>query len=244
MTTWIPWKIARKELKVISRKRSIIFYTVGFPLFISIVFSLVVRNETADGIPATLLSIGVESIIYIFVILATFLPSTIAAYSIVGEKVEKTLEPLLATPTTDGEILLGKGIASFIPPILSTWIGASIFMAATDYILHNAGLGYYYFPNINAGTMLFLLAPLSAILSIELAIIASSRVSDVRGANQIAGLIIIPFVFIFFAEAEGIISFDIPTLLTFAIIVLILDVCLFFVSKSTFNREEILTKWK
>jgi ABC-type Na+ efflux pump permease subunit len=162
----------------------------------------------------------------------------------VGEKVEKTLEPLLATPTTDGEILLGKGIASFIPPILSTWIGASIFMAATDYILHNAGLGYYYFPNINAGTMLFLLAPLSAILSIELAIIASSRVSDVRGANQIASLIIIPFVFVFFAEAEGIISFNIPTLLIFAIIVLILDVCLFFVSKSIFNREEILTKWK
>ena len=244
MTAWIPWKIARKELKVISRKRSIISYTVGLPLLISIVFSLVVKNETANGIPATLLSIGVESIIYIFVILATFLPSTIAAYSIVGEKVEKTLESLLATPTTDGEILLGKGIASFIPPILCTWIGASIFMAATDSILHNAGLGYYYFPNIDAGTMLFLLAPLSAILSIELAIIASSRVSDVRGANQIAGLIIIPFVFIFFAEAEGIISFGFPTLLIFVIIVLILDAALFFVNKTIFNREEILTKWK
>jgi ABC-type Na+ efflux pump permease subunit len=244
MTAWIPWKIARKELKVISRKRSIIFYTVGLPLLISIVFSLVVKNQTVNGIPATLLSIGVESIIYIFVILATFLPSTIAAYSIVGEKVEKTLEPLLSTPTTDGEILLGKGIASFIPPVLCTWIGASIFMAATDSILYNAGLGYYYFPNWNANTMLLLLAPLSAILSIEVAIIASSRVSDVRGANQIAGLIIIPFIFVFFAEAEGIISFDIPTVLIFAVIVLIFDLGLFFVSKSIFNREEILTRWK
>jgi len=244
MTTWIPWKIARKELKVIGRKRSIIFYTLGFPIFISIVFSLVVRSQTSNGISATLLSIGVESIIYIFVILATFLPSTIAAYSIVGEKVEKTLEPLLATPTTDGEILLGKGIASFIPPILSTWTGASIFMAATDYILRSAGLSYYYFPNWSSGVMLLLLAPLAAVLSIEVAVIASSRVSDVRGANQIASLILIPFVFVFFAEAEGIISFDIPILLIFAIIVLILDVCLLFVSKSTFNREEILTKWK
>jgi len=51
MTTWMPWKIARKELKVISRKRSIIFYTVGLPLLISIVFSIVIKNQIASGIP-------------------------------------------------------------------------------------------------------------------------------------------------------------------------------------------------
>ncbi len=243
MTTWMPWKIASKELKVISRKRSIIVYIVGLPLLISIVFSIVVKNEIASGIPTTI-SLGAESIIYIFVVLATVLPSTIAAYSIVGEKVEKTLEPLLATPTTDGEILLGKSIAAFIPPILSTWIGASIFMATTDYLLLNAGLGYYYFPNWNAGVMLLLLAPLSAILSIEVAVIASSRVSDVRGANQIAGLMFIPFVAVFFAGAEGLFSFSIANLLIFAGIVAIVDAVLFFLSRSTFRREEILTKWK
>ncbi len=243
MTTWMPWKIARKELKVISRKRSILFYTVGLPLLIAIVFSFVLKNQIANGIPNSI-SLGAESIIYIFVILATVLPSTIAAYSIVGEKVEKTLEPLLATPTTDGEILLGKSIASFIPPILSTWIGSSIFMAATDYILYNGGLGYYYFPNWNAGVMLLILAPLAAILSIEVAVIASSRVSDVRGANQIAGLMFIPFVAVFFAGAEGIFAFSIDNLLIFSGIVVIIDVVLFFLSKSTFKREEILTKWK
>ena len=131
MTPWIPWKIARKELKVIRRKRSIISYTVGLPLLFAVVFSLLLKSQTANGIPTTL-SIGADSIIYLFVILATVLPSTIAAYSIVGEKVEKTLEPLLATPTTDNEILLGKSIAAFIPPILSTWLGASILMATID----------------------------------------------------------------------------------------------------------------
>jgi ABC-2 type transport system permease protein len=243
MTAWIPWKIARKELKVISRKRSILFYTIGLPIFISIVFSLVLKSQISSGIPTTL-SIGAESIIYIFVVLATVLPSTIAAYSIVGEKVEKTLEPLLATPTTDGEILLGKSIASFIPPILSTWIGASIFMVVTDYTLYNGGLGYYYFPNWNAGVMLLLLAPLAAVLSIEVAVIASSKVGDVRGANQIAGLMFIPFVAVLFAGAEGIFPFNIVNLLVFSGIVLIADVILFFLSKSTFRREEILTKWK
>jgi ABC-2 type transport system permease protein len=243
MTTWIPWKIARKELKVISRKRSIIFYTVGLPLFVSIVFTFVLNSQITSGIP-TSLPLGASSIIYIFVILATFLPSTIAAYSIVGEKVEKTLEPLLATPTTDGEILLGKSIAAFIPPVLSAWMGASIFMSAMDYFLINKGLNYYYFPNWTAGIMLLLLAPLAAVLSIEVAVMASSRVNDVRGANQIAGLMFIPFVVVFFAGAEGIFTFSIVNLLIFSGVVIIADVALFFLSKSTFKREEILTKWK
>ena len=243
MTTWMPWKIARKELKVISRKRSIIFYNVGLPLLIAIVFSIVVKNQIASGIPNTI-SLGAESIIYIFVVLATVLPSTIAAYSIVGEKVEKTLEPLLATPTTDSEILLGKSIASFIPPILSTWAGASIFMGLADYILYNGGLGYYYFPNWNAAVMLLILAPLAAVLSIEIAVIASSRVSDVRGANQIAGLMFIPFVAVFFAGAEGLFAFSVDNLLIFSGIVMIADVILYFLSRATFRREEILTKWK
>ena len=243
MTAWMPWKIARKELKVISRKRSILFYTIGLPLLIAVVFSFVLKGQISNGIPESI-SLGAESVIYIFVILATVLPSTIAAYSIVGEKVEKTLEPLLATPTTDGEILLGKSIAAFIPPILSTWAGASIFMATIDYILYNGGLGYYYFPNWTAGVMLLLLAPLAAILSIEVAVIASARVSDVRGANQIAGLMFIPFVAVFFAGAEGLFAFTVENFLIFALIVAIIDTALFFLSKATFRREEILTKWK
>ena len=89
--------------------------------------------------------------------------------------------------------------------------------------------------------MLLLLAPLAAILSIEIAVIASSRVNDVRGANQIAGLMFIPFVVVFFAGAEEIFAFSIGNLLIFSGIVLIADVVLFFLSKSSFNREEILT---
>ena len=33
------------------------------------------------------------------------LPANLASYSMVGEKVERSLEPLLATPASDGEIL-------------------------------------------------------------------------------------------------------------------------------------------
>ena len=234
--------IAAKELKVLSRKKSIFAYIIILPLLLTVGFSGIIQSQVAAGNSSTL-SLGLDSLTYFFVVLAAILPGSIAAYSIVGEKVEKSLEPLLATPTTDGEILLGKSIAAFVPPILSIWAGASIFMVATDYIAHDL-LSYYYFPNWTSGIMLLLLAPLAAMFSIELTVIVSSRVSDVRAANQIGALMFIPFMAVFLAGAEGIITFGVDSLLVISGIVLIGDLALSFLSTSTFNREEILTKWK
>jgi ABC-2 type transport system permease protein len=69
-------------------------------------------------------------------------------------------------------------------------------------------------------------------------------VDDVRSANQIGVLMFIPFMAVFLAGAEGIFAFSVVNLLTFSGIVLIADAALFFLSTSTFRREEILTKWK
>jgi ABC-2 type transport system permease protein len=234
--------IAAKELRVLSRKKSIFAYIIIVPLLLTVAFSSIIQNQVAAGNSSTL-SLGLDSLTFFFVVLAAMLPSSIAAYSVVGEKIEKSLEPLLATPTTDGEVLLGKSIAAFVPPILSIWAGASIFMAAMDYITHNL-LSYYYFPNWNSGVMLLLLAPLAAVFSIELTVIVSSRVSDVRSANQIGLLMFVPFMAFFFLGAEGIVTFGIDNLLILSGIVLISDLALSFLSTSTFNREEILTKWK
>jgi ABC-2 type transport system permease protein len=236
--------VAAKELKVFRRKKSIIYSITVLPLLIAVSFSLYINHIAASssGLPSDI-SLGLNSITYFFVVLAAVLPASISAYSIVGEKVEKSLEPLLATPSTDGEILLGKSIAAFVPPVLATWLGASIFMADTDYATH-ALLSHYYFPNWSAGVMLLLLAPLAAIFSIETGVITSSRVSDVRVANQIGGLMFIPFMGVFLAGVEGLFPFNAVNLLIFSVVVIIVDVALFLVSISTFKREEILTKWK
>src|SRR6185369_9700993 len=55
-----------------------------------------------------------------FLLMPMILPSIIAAYSIVGEKTNHTLEPLLATPVKTWELLAGKMLASLIPSILLT----------------------------------------------------------------------------------------------------------------------------
>ena len=47
-----------------------------------------------------------------FLLLPAIIPLAIAVYSIVGEKEQTTLEPLLATPVSDVELFLGKALAS------------------------------------------------------------------------------------------------------------------------------------
>ncbi|MGI0091099.1 MAG: ABC transporter permease subunit [Nitrososphaerales archaeon] len=176
--------------------------------------------------------------------LAGMIPSTISSHSIVGEKVEKSLEPLLATSTTDSEILLGKGITAFVPPIAAILEGATLFMALMDLVTHSK-LGYYFFPNWNAGIVLFLMVPLAAIMSVEWNVSVSARVSDVRVAQQIGILLMLPFAGIYVAGELDLIDLGVTSnLLIIAGILLVVDVLLLYVARATFRREEILTRWK
>lgn len=243
MSTWMPWVVARKDFKLIRRKKSVFGYTIALPIVLATSFSFVVKADVVGASPPDA-SLGLAFLTWFFVLLAAVLPASIAAYSIVGEKVEKSLEPLLATPPTDSELLLGKAIAAFLPAILSIWVGSLIFMSATDYLTYGVFSGYY-FPSSIPVILLFLAAPLAALLGVQVAVILSSRVTDVRGANQLAGLVWIPFMTTLIAGAEGVFQFDsATTFLAISAVLLLADVVLFFVSKATFSREEILTKWR
>lgn len=166
-----------------------------------------------------------------------------ASYSIVGEKVEKSLEPLLATPATDGEILLGKSLGAFLPSIAATYFGATVFMVLIDVITHQQ-LGYLFYPNWNAGVFLLLAAPLACLFSVEVNVIVSARVNDVRAANQFGGLLVIPFAALYVLGEINLVPLTANDLLILSAVLLFVDILLFFVSRSTFRREEILTKWK
>jgi ABC-type Na+ efflux pump permease subunit len=53
--------------------------------------------EQRRTVPDTYLVNLLHAFPFVFIIIAGFIPAGIASYSIVGEKVEKSLEPLLAT---------------------------------------------------------------------------------------------------------------------------------------------------
>jgi ABC-2 type transport system permease protein len=235
------WIVATKDIKVLLRKRYAIYSLVAFPLLVSIGLPLVLRLVGAR-LSSTQLPIRMDAFSFFFLIGAATLPTVLASYSLVGEKIEKSLEPLLAAPITDSELLLGKSIAAFIPPVGAIYISSIVFMALANLVTHNT-LGYLYFPNWTIGLILLLLTPLLAILSIEWGVIVSSRASDPRAAQMQGLFIALPLLAIYVASEVGAISLDTKTLLIISGVILIADVILFFLSTKTFQREEILTKW-
>src|SRR5512136_3203112 len=53
----------------------------------------------------------------------------IALEVFVGEKERKTLEPLLVSPLSDGQLYFGKALASMIPPLAASYLGIGVYLA-------------------------------------------------------------------------------------------------------------------
>jgi len=245
---WKSWVIAAKDFKIYRRKKNVIYALLAVPLIVSFLLPAVVEyaghKSGASGIAAPELVVLLPAFLFFYLILAAYLPTPIASYTMVGEKVEKSLEPLLATPTTDSEILLGKGIGAFLPPLGAVYGGTLVFMVLMDLVTHST-LGYYYFPNWSTAVALLVIAPLAAVMSVEGNVIISSRVNDVRTAQQLGVLMILPFAGIYLSGELGLVDLGSDSnLLIIGGILLVVDVLVLFLARATFRREEILTKWK
>ncbi|MDG6908844.1 MAG: ABC transporter permease subunit [Nitrososphaerota archaeon] len=242
------WIVATKEFATFSKKKNIIYSVFIVPLVVSVAFPAIIwyaqhRGRAAIASPAELVLL-LPTFSFFFLILAGFTPATIASYSLVGEKLEKSLEPLLATPTTDGEILFGKWLAAFVPPMGAILVGSAVYMGLMDAFTH-AALGYYYYPNWNAAVLLFLEVPLAVVMSVEWNVFVSSRVSDVRIAQQVGALLILPFAGIYVGGEMGLVTLgDVSTSMYIAGALAIIDLLLLYVVGETFQRDLILTKWK
>jgi ABC-2 type transport system permease protein len=238
------WTITTKDIGLFIKKKLILYSALILPLALSIGLPMIAWYVTNNrNVPVQLLFPIFNAFSFFFLVLAAVIPTVIGSYSFVGEKTEKTLEPLLATPTTDDEILLGKSLAAFLPVIIMIFMGAVIFTVLMD-IFTFAKVGYLYFPNWSFGIIILLNSPLACIMSIEFSILVSSRVNDVRSAQQLAALIIIPLVVLYLLTELSAITLDVNTLLLIAGFFAIIDLGLFFASRAIFQREEILTKWK
>jgi ABC-2 type transport system permease protein len=237
------WIIAAKDFKTFRKKKSIVYLVVFIPLFVAILIPAVIGFVGQRKSPAELMVL-LPAFLFFYVILGSYLSTPIASYTIAGEKVEKSLEPLLATPTTDSEILLGKGIAAFLPPLAALLGGSSLLMLLLDLTTRDK-LGYYYFPDWNSAIVILLLLPLALLMSIQVNVIVSSRVTDIRSGQQLGALTILPFAGLYYAGEINLIDLgDTSNLLIIVAALIIVDVLLFFVSRATFRREEILTRWK
>jgi ABC-2 type transport system permease protein len=241
------WIIAAKDFKTYRKKKNIIYSLVVVPFLVAVLITAVIgyvgQKNSVRTSPAELVVL-LPAFLFFYVILAAYLATPIASYTIVGEKVEKSLEPLLATPTTDSEILLGKGMAAFLPPMAALLGGSAFFMLLMDLTTKDK-LGYYYFPDWNSAIVILLLLPLALLMSVQVNVIISSRVTDIRSGQQLGALTVLPFAGLYGAGELNLINLgDTSNLQIIVAALLVVDVLLFFVSRTTFRREEILTKWK
>ncbi len=238
------WNVARKDFKIYRKKASIIYATVAMPFIVGVIFPLIVNYSLhrAKGLGAASALALMDSFSIWFLIAAAIIPTAIASYSLVGEKIQKSLEPMLATPMSDGDILLGKTLSGLLIPLGALYMGSVLYMALLDSFTRGL-LGYYYYPNWHIGAIL-LAAPFAALLSVEVNVVISSRMTDVRSAQQSGALLMLPFMGIFLASELGFFALNDANLVILAGALTAISLAMFFVAKATFQREEILTRWK
>ncbi len=236
--------IAAKDLWVALHRRATVMTIVLFPAIAALGLGFVVHYimSKAASLPPEALTGLLDSFLFFSVIGAATIPTGIAAYSLVGEKVERSLEPLLATPASDADILLGKFVAAWVPAVVVTWLGMAAFMTLADLETRTV-LGGVYFPNGPAMLTMLVVVPLAAALSVAISVLVSARVTDVRTAQQVGALPALPFAALYVTSEVGAITLDTTTMLWVCVALVVLVAALMWAARATFNRDDILTRW-
>ena len=256
--------IIRKEWAEVFKNRMVVFTIIFMPLLLT-ALPLIILYATQDTSGGSMSSelpeqfaqfckeglspsecfqvYMVSQFMIMFMMIPLFIPVNIASYSVVGEKTTHSLEPLLATPITTGELLAGKNLASTIPAVAASWLGFALFALGT-YIIAGS-------PQLTAALLdpmwllaIFLAGPLLALLSVNFSIMVSSRVNDPRVAEQLSAVIILPLLGLFFGQISGLLILNSSLILGIAAGLIVLDAILIYLAIRLFERENILTRWK
>jgi ABC-type Na+ efflux pump permease subunit len=176
-----------------------------------------------------------------FLIIPVMASSVMGSDSFAGEKERKTIEALLATPLTDGELLVGKTLVSFIPALIVTFVSFALYAAIIDVATFGM-FGMLLIPNLVWLVMIFGVTPTLALCSIGLTVIISARVKGFKEAQQISVVLLLPVLGLVFAQVSGVMILG-PALLTALIgLFALVDVGVFYFGMKLFHREEILSK--
>ncbi len=186
--------------------------------------------------------LALQQFLLLYLMMPLFIPMTVAAYSIIGEKESRSLEPVLATPVRTGELLLGKSVAAVVPAMLATWLAYGVFFFGAQFVM--TARVYAGLLNPMWIVAIVILAPLCALLSVSLGVLISSRVNDTRVAQQIGGMIVIPLILLGLGQLAGFILLNALTFVFGSLVIALLDAAVLVLATRWFQREMILTRWK
>jgi ABC-type transport system involved in multi-copper enzyme maturation permease subunit len=227
--------IFRKELREYRRNGFIISTMVILPLIFLIQPLIVVFALPASA--SVQLSHG-HLLLYMLGIPA-LVPAAVAAYAVVGERQQGTLEPVLTTPVRREEFLLGKALASLVPSVAIAYAVYAFFLACVGLFAHPAvASALIRGPNILAQ---LLFTPLLAGWSIWVGMAISARSSDFRVAQQLGMLASLPAAVVAALIAFNVIHATLGLALGLAAALLVLDGFGWRIMSATFDRERLIT---
>lgn len=167
---------------------------------------------------------------------------TFAGHSLVGEKLGRSLEPLLASPITTVELLIGKVIGALIP---------SLAIMVGTFAVYLGGIGLLAEPGVlramvNGRTLVLVLGlgPLASLVALQVGVLVSARVNDPRTAQQFGALLILPLTGLFIAQMTGIFVLTTGMMLVVLGGLSVLWALLLLGGVVLFDRETILTRWR
>jgi ABC-2 type transport system permease protein len=235
----LSWRRVRailvKELREYRHNGAIIAAMAIIPVVFVIqplVALLVVPNTAARGLTHD------DLLLYLLAVPA-LVPATLSSYSVVGERQQGTLEPVLTTPIRQDELLLGKALAAFLPSVIVSYLVFALFVAVVEVFAH-PGVA----PAVIRGPELlaqFVFTPLLAGWSIWVGIGISVRTNDVRTAQQLATVASLPAIAMTSLIAYKVIPASTRVGLAFGIGLLVLDRLGWRITSATFRRERLVT---
>ena len=230
--------ILQKELRDYRRNRFVI-YTMSFLPLIFIIAPaiqiLTIKSSVSSAMLDTRLGI---SLLYMLLIPA-IVPATLAAYSVVGEREQGTLEPVLTTPIRREEFLVGKALAVLVPTLAIAYLIFGIFLGIAA-IFAQPGVASAVFERSHLLVQL-LFTPLLAGWSIWAGIAISARSADVRAAQQLGTLASLPPLGIVALMSFNVITPTLGLALGLAAALLIVDVLGWRAVAAMFDRERLVT---
>jgi ABC-type Na+ efflux pump permease subunit len=178
------------------------------------------------------------SLLYMLLVPA-IVPSTVSAYSVIGEREQGTLEPILITPIRREEFLIGKALAVVVPTLVVAYTIFGVFLAIAALFAHPAIESAIFAGSHIPVQVAF--TPLLAGWSIWVGIAISARSSDVRVAQQLSVFANIPPVAIVALMGFNVIPPSTGLALGLAAILLMLDALGWRAVAAMFDRERLIT---
>jgi ABC-type Na+ efflux pump permease subunit len=164
-----------------------------------------------------------------------------AADSFAGEKERRTLEALLYTPTTDGELLVAKLLSSLVPAVMVAWGGLALYSIVINLAAWPT-MGRIFFPNTMWLLLAIWLAPAVAGLGLSATVLISSRAKGFQDAYQLGVIVVLPVLFLAISQISGAIFIDAGLVFLLGLIVWIVDAVLLGFGARTFRRDVLASK--